>query len=142
MSRNQDKLIKMTNHIKNFSYISFYIKNIVKTFSDDVFDIKQNIRKVFYMICHFDQSILISWQWLVYSDYRFYYLYWSYQLVQSLSIKVRYYDRKVRESLGIDMVVVRYGQGKVLDKNNVKFAKTNKWELLFRKMKALHWNLT
>ena len=23
------------------------------------------------MICHFDQSILISWQWLVYSDYRF-----------------------------------------------------------------------
>ena len=24
------------------------------------------------MICHFDQSILISWQWLVYSDYRFY----------------------------------------------------------------------
>ena len=26
------------------------------------------------MICHFDHSILISWQWLVYSDYRFYYL--------------------------------------------------------------------
>ena len=23
------------------------------------------------IICHFDQSILISWQWLVYSDYRF-----------------------------------------------------------------------
>ena len=37
------------------------------------------------MICHFDQSILISWQWLVYSDYRFYYLYWSYQLVHSFS---------------------------------------------------------
>ena len=51
LSRNQDRLITMTNHVK--------------------------------IICHFDQSILIFWQWLVYSDYRFYYLYWSYQLVQS-----------------------------------------------------------
>ena len=41
--------------------------------SNNVFDIKRNKRKVFYKICHFDQSILISWQWLVYSDYRFYY---------------------------------------------------------------------
>ena len=28
--------------------------------SDNFFDIKRNIRKVFYKICHFDQSILIS----------------------------------------------------------------------------------
>ena len=31
----------------------------------------------------------------------------------TVSIKNRHYDRKVRELLEIDMVVVRYGQGKV-----------------------------
>ena len=50
-------------------------------------------------------------------------------------MKNRYYDRKVTESLEIDMVVVRYGQEKVLNRDNGNFAKTNTWKPLFRKMK-------
>ena len=48
-------------------------------------------------------------------------------------MKNRYYDRKVRESLKIDMVVVRYGQDKVLNRDNGNFVKTNAWKPLFKK---------
>ena len=57
---------------------------------------------------------------------------------KTLSMKNRYYDRKVRESLEIDMAVVRYGQDKVLNRDNGNFVKTNAWKPLFRKMKTLH----
>ena len=50
----------------------------------------------------------------------------------------RYYDRKVRESLEIDMAVVRYGQDKMLNRDNRNFDKTNAWKLLFKKVKTLH----
>ena len=43
----------------------------------------------------------------------------------TLSIKNRYYDRKKRESLQIDMAVVRYGQEKVLNRDNENFFKIN-----------------
>ena len=56
---------------------------------------------------------------------------------KTLSIKNKYYDRKVRESLEIDMVV-RYGQDNVLSRDNGNFVKTNEWEPLFREMKTLH----
>ena len=46
-----------------------------------------------------------------------------------------YYDRKVRESLEINMTVVKYGQKKVLNRDNGNFVKTNAWKTLFRKMK-------
>ena len=61
---------------------------------------------------------------------------------KTLSIKNRYYVREVRESLEIDMVLVRYGQDKMLNRDNGNFVKTIAWKTLFRKMKALHWNLT
>ena len=61
---------------------------------------------------------------------------------KTFSIKNRYYDRKVRESLETDMAVVRYGQDKVLNRDNENFVKTNAWKPLFKKMKTLHWNLT
>ena len=54
------------------------------------------------------------------------------------SMKKRYHDRKVRESFEIDKAVVRYGQYKVLDKNNEEFVKRNAWKSLFKKMKTLH----
>ena len=57
---------------------------------------------------------------------------------KTLSMKNRYYDRKVRESLEIDMVVVRYGREKLLNRENGKFVKTNARKPLFRKMKMLH----
>ena len=57
---------------------------------------------------------------------------------KTLSMKNRYYDRKVRESLEIDMAVVRYGQDKVLNRDNGNFVKTNAWKPLFKKMKTLH----
>ena len=41
-------------------------------------------------------------------------------------MKNRYYDRK--ESLGIDMAVVRYRQVKVLNRDNGKVFKINAWE--------------
>ena len=40
-------------------------------------------------------------------------------------MKNRYYDRKVRESLEIDMAVVRYGQDKLLNKDNGNFININ-----------------
>ena len=55
-----------------------------------------------------------------------------------LSMKNRYYDRKVRESLEIDMAVVRYGQEKVFNRENGIFVKANTWKPLFRKIKTLH----
>ena len=50
-------------------------------------------------------------------------------------MKNRYYDRKVRQSLETDMVVVRYGQDKVLSRDNRNFLKTNMWKPRFKKMK-------
>ena len=50
-------------------------------------------------------------------------------------MKNRYYDRKVRQSLETDMVVVRYGQDKVLSRDNRNFLKTNMWKARFKKMK-------
>ena len=57
--------------------------------------------------------------------------------LKTLSMKNRYYDRKVREPLEIDMAVVRYGQYKVLNRDNGNFVKTNAWKPLFKKMKIL-----
>ena len=48
----------------------------------------------------------------------------------------------VRESLEIDMAIVRCGQNKVLDRDNGTIVKANAWKPLFRKMKTLHWDLT
>ena len=48
-------------------------------------------------------------------------------------MKNRYYDRKVREPLEIDMVVVRYGQDKVLNRDNGNFVKANAWKPLLKK---------
>ena len=48
---------------------------------------------------------------------------WSHPKI--LSMRNRYYDRKVRESLEINMAVVRYGQDKVLNRDNGNFVKTN-----------------
>ena len=61
---------------------------------------------------------------------------------KTLSMKNRYYDWKVGESLEIDMVVVRYRQDKVLSRDNGDFAKTNAWKPLLKEMKTLHCNLT
>ena len=44
---------------------------------------------------------------------------------KTLSMKNRYYDGKVGESLEIDMVVVRYRQDKVLSRDNGNFVETN-----------------
>ena len=52
-------------------------------------------------------------------------------------MKNSYYDRKVREPLEIDMAVVRYGQYKVLNRDNGNFINTNAWKPLFKKMKTL-----
>ena len=57
---------------------------------------------------------------------------------KTLSIKNSYYDRKVRESLEIDIVVVRYGHDKVLNRDNGNFVKTNAWKTLSKKIKTLH----
>ena len=44
-------------------------------------------------------------------------------------MKNRYQGRKVRESLEIDMVVVRYGQEKVLNKDKGNSVKAIAWKL-------------
>ena len=49
---------------------------------------------------------------------------------KTLSIKNRYYDKKVRESLEVDMAVVKYGQDKVLNRDNWDFVRTNTWKPL------------
>ena len=71
-----------------------------------------------------------------------YHAYFEWLHPKTLSIKNRFYNRKERESLEIDMAVVRYGQHKVLNRDNGNFVKKNAWKSLFRKMKTLHWNLT
>ena len=48
-------------------------------------------------------------------------------------MKNKYYDRKVGESLEIDMAVVRYGREKVLNRDNENFIKTNAQKSLFKK---------
>ena len=53
-------------------------------------------------------------------------------------MKNRYYDRKVRKLLEIDMAAVRHGQDKVLNRDNGNFVKKNAWKPLFKKMKTLH----
>ena len=50
---------------------------------------------------------------------------------EQISMKNKYYDRKVGESLEIDMAVVRYGRDKVLNRDNGNFVKTNAWKSLF-----------
>ena len=57
---------------------------------------------------------------------------------KTLSMKNRYCDGKVRESLEIDMAVASYGQDKVLNRDNGNFVKTNAWKPLFKKMKTLY----
>ena len=44
---------------------------------------------------------------------------------KTLSMKNRYYDRKVRESLEIVIAVVRYGQHKVMNRDNGNFVEEN-----------------
>ena len=39
----------------------------------------------------------------------------------------------LRESLEIDMAIVKYGQDKVLNRDNGNFLKTNTWKPLFKK---------
>ena len=51
------------------------------------------------------------------------------KIEHTVSIKNRHYDRKVRELLEIDMVVVRYGQGKVSNRDNENFVKINAGKL-------------
>ena len=53
-------------------------------------------------------------------------------------MKNRYYDRKVRESLEIDMAVVKYRQDKMSNRDNGNFVMTNARKPLFKKMKTLH----
>ena len=55
-----------------------------------------------------------------------------------LSMKNRYCDRKVTDSLEINIAVVRYGQDKALNRDNENFVKTNAWKTLFKKLKTLH----
>ena len=57
---------------------------------------------------------------------------------KTLSVKNRYYERKVKESLEIDMAVVWYGQDKVLNRDNGNFGKTNVWKTMFKEMKILY----
>ena len=52
---------------------------------------------------------------------------------KTLSTKNRYYGSKMRELLEIDVTVVRYGQDKVLSRDNGNFVKTNPWKPLFKK---------
>ena len=54
---------------------------------------------------------------------------------ETLSIKNRYYHRKVRESLEFFTTVVRSLQDKVLNRDNGTFFETNVWKPLFRKWK-------
>ena len=61
---------------------------------------------------------------------------------KTLSMKNRYYDRKMIESLEIDMAVVKYGQDKELNRDNRNFVRTKAWKPLFKKMETLHLNLT
>ena len=51
----------------------------------------------------------------------------SFQLVtpQTLSLKSRFYEKKVKESLGIDMAIVKYGRDEVLNGDNLNFVKAN-----------------
>ena len=51
-------------------------------------------------------------------------------------MKNRYYDRKERESLEIDIAVV--WTRSMLNRDNGNFVKTNAWKPLFKKMKTLH----
>ena len=56
--------------------------------------------------------------------------------------EIWFFVQWVKESLEIDMTVLRNWQGKVLNRDNGNFVKTNAWKPLFKKMKTLHWNLT
>ena len=55
---------------------------------------------------------------------------WNFPKYVSLTKKLTV--RKVRESLEIDMVVVMYGQDKVLNRDNGNFVKTTAWKPLFK----------
>ena len=64
--------------------------------------------------------------------------YFNWLHPKNLSMKNRYYNRKVRESLEIYTAVVSYGQDKALNRDTGKLVKTNAWKPLFKKMKTLH----
>ena len=53
---------------------------------------------------------------------------------QILSIKNRYYNRKVRKLFETNILVVRYGLDKVLNRDNGNVVKANAWKLLFGKL--------
>ena len=54
-------------------------------------------------------------------------------------LKDRYYKKNVRESLDIDLAIVKYGREKVLNKNNTNFAKINTWKCVFKKIKIFNY---
>ena len=45
---------------------------------------------------------------------------------------------KFRGLLEIDIVIVRFGQNKKLNRDNEKFVKTYAWKPLFKKIKSPH----
>ena len=82
------------------------------------------------------------WLIILWSNHREWHGHFGWLHPKTLSMKNSYYDRKVKESLKIDMLVVRYGQDKVLSRDNGNFVKANVWKYPFKKMKTLRWNLT
>ena len=54
-------------------------------------------------------------------------------------LKDRYYKKNVRESLDIDMAIVKYGHEKVLNKDNRNFAKINTCKCVFKKIKIFNY---
>ena len=54
-------------------------------------------------------------------------------------MKNSHYDRKVEESLEIDMVVVRYGQDKSVEQRQWELCLDKCVETSVQKMKTLHW---
>ena len=54
-------------------------------------------------------------------------------------LKDRYYKKNIRESLDIDMAIVKYGHEKVLNKDNRNFAKINTWKCVLKKIKIFNY---
>ena len=49
------------------------------------------------------------------------------------------YKKNIRESLDIDMAIVKYGREKVLNKDNTNFAKIDTWKRVFKKIKIFNY---
>ena len=78
---------------------------------------------------HHQESIKGNWSSSIATEHRkecHVHLNWLHP--KTLSMKNRYDDRKVTESLEIDMVVVRSGQDKVLNRDNGNFVKIYAWK--------------